>query len=68
VFDGQGQLVALATEVEVGVAPTVQFAGTAQGLARAQGGAILFGMVDQEHGQMELALELAQEAQQGSDL
>lgn len=46
----------------------MQFTGTAQGLARAQGGSVFFGVMDQEHGQMKLALELTQEAEQGCDL
>ena len=33
-FGGQGQLGAFAAQVEIGVAPAMEFAGTAQGLAR----------------------------------
>jgi hypothetical protein len=34
VFGRQGQLGAFATQVEIGVAPAVEFAGPPQGLAR----------------------------------
>jgi hypothetical protein len=46
----------------------VQFAGTAQGLSWTQGGGVFLGVVDQEHRQLKLALELTQVAEQGSDL
>ena len=65
---GEGQLGALAAQVEVGVAPAVEFAGAAQGLARAGGVGVLAGVMNQEHGQLELALQLAQEGQEASDL
>jgi len=67
-FDGQGELIALTAQIEIRVSPTMQFTGTAQGLAGAQGGSVFFSVMDQEHGQMKLALELTQEAEQGRDL
>ncbi len=56
---GEGQLGATATQVEIGVAPTAQFAGIAHGLARAGGAGVLAGVMNQKHGQLELALQLA---------
>ena len=58
-LDGQSELVALTAQVEVGVAPAVEFAGTAQSLARAAGVGVFAGVVDQEDGEVELALEFA---------
>ena len=65
---GEGQLGAAAAQVEIGVAPTVQFAGAAQGLARAGGTGVLAGVMNEEHGHLELALQLAQEGQECGDL
>ena len=59
VFGGEGQLGTFAAQVEVGVAPAMQFAGTAQGLAGASGVGVFAGMVHQKDGQVELALEFA---------
>jgi hypothetical protein len=55
----EGQLGTFATQVEVGVAPAMEFAGTAEGLAGATGVGVFAGVVDQEDGQVELALEFA---------
>jgi hypothetical protein len=54
---GQGQLRTFATQVEIGVAPAVEFAGTALGLAGAAGLGFFAGVVNQQDGQLELALE-----------
>ena len=54
---GQGQLGTFAAQVEIGVAPAVEFAGTAQGLAGAAGLGVFAGVVNQQDGQLELALE-----------
>ena len=67
-FDGQGKLVAVPTQIEIGITPTVQFAGAAQSLTRTQRRAVLFSMMDQQDGHVKLTLKLAQEAEQGSDL
>ena len=37
-LDSQGELIALTTEIKIGVTPTVEFAGTAQGLAWTESG------------------------------
>ena len=56
---GEGQLGTFAAQVEVGVAPAMEFAGTAEGLAGAAGVGVFAGMVHQKDGQVELALEFA---------
>src|SRR6266540_2762126 len=67
-FDGQGELLSLTAQIQIRVSPTMQFTGTAQGLAGAQGGSVFCSVMEQEHGQMKLALELTQGAEQGCDL
>ena len=67
-FGVKEQLIGLASEVEVGIAPTVEFTGTAQGLSGTQAVGLLFGMVNHQHGQLETALELTQAAEEGGDL
>jgi len=65
---GQGQLGTLAPHIEIGVTPAVEFAGTAQGLARATGVRVFAGVMNQQDGQLELALEFAQIREQPGDL
>ena len=67
-FGGQGQLGASAAQVEIGVAPAVEFAGTAQGLARTAAVGVLAGVMHQQDGQLELPLEFAQVGEQRGDL
>ena len=67
-FGGEGQLGALAAQVEVGVAPAMEFAGTAQGLAGARGVGALAGVMDDDDGEVEAALQFAQEGKQSGDL
>ncbi len=67
-FGGQGQLGAFAAQVEIGVAPAVQFAGTAQGLAGAAGVGVFAGVMNQQDGQLELALQFPQVREQRGDL
>jgi hypothetical protein len=67
-FGGQGELVSFAAHVEIGVAPSVEFAGAAQGLAGALGVGVFAGVMDQHDGHLELTLELAQVREQGRDL
>ena len=59
-FGRQGQLGALAAHIEIGVTPSVEFAGTAHGLDRAAGVGVFAGMMNQQDGQLILALEFAQ--------
>ena len=56
VFGKKPELIALSSEVKIRVAPTVQFAGTAQSLAGARGVGVLAGMMNQENCQTKLAL------------
>jgi len=65
---GEGQLGTLAAHIEIGVTPAVEFAGTAQGLARAAGVGVFAGVMNQEDGQLELTLEFPQVRQQSGDL
>ena len=67
-FDGQGEAVAgIAAQVEVGVAPGVEFGRTAQGLAGAHVAGALAGMVDEDDGEAVAALQLAQVSEQRGD-
>jgi len=62
---GQGELVAVASEIQIGVAqPCNSLTRARPGWT--EGGAILFGVMNQEDGQVELALELTQKAEQGA--
>ena len=65
---GEGQLGAASAQVEIGVAPAVEFAGATQSLTRAGGVRVLAGVMNEEHGQLELALKLAQEGEESGDL
>ncbi len=67
-LDGQRQLLAVAPQIEVAVAPGVELGGAAQGLAGAEAGAALPGVVHDEHGDAVPALQLAQPGEQGGDL
>jgi hypothetical protein len=58
---GEGETVALAAQVEVGVSPAMKLAGTAQGLPRPGSTGVLPGMMNQHHRQTELTLQLAKE-------
>ena len=66
-LDGHEDLPVAAAQVEVAVAPGVQFAASAQGLPRPCGAAFP-GMVDEQHGGLEASLYVAQEAEDGGDL
>ena len=57
-----------APHVEIAIAPAVKFDGTAQGLAQVAGVKVFAGMMNQDDGQLELALEFAQEREQPGDL
>ena len=67
-FGGEGQLGAFAAQIQIGVAPAVEFTGTAQGLARAAGVGVFTGMMNQHDGQLKLALKFAQIGEQRGDL
>ncbi len=63
-LDGEAQIVAMAAEVQVRVAPGVEFRGTAQGLAGADAPAALLGVVDHGHGDAVATLQLAEVGEQ----
>ena len=67
-FGGQSQLGAFAAHVEIGVAPAMEFTGTAQGLARTAGVGVLAGVMNQEDGQLKLALQFPEIREQRGDL
>ena len=67
VLDGHDDVPVAAPQVEIRIAPGVQFAAPAQGLSRPCGAA-LSGMMDEQHGGPEAALDVAQEAEDGGDL
>ena len=69
VLDGQGDIaavagIAVAAEVEVGIAPGMELGGAAQGLAGADVAGTLFGVVNDNHGDAVAALQLAQIGEQ----
>ena len=57
-LSGQSQLGAFAAQIEIGVAPAVQFTGPAQSLSRPAGVGVFAGVMHQQDGQLELSLEL----------
>jgi hypothetical protein len=59
-LDGEGECVALTSEIEIGFAPGVELGGAAQRLARPGAAGTLLGMVDDEHGKLIPVLQLAQ--------
>ena len=69
VLDGQRDIaavagVAVAAEVEVGIAPAMELGGAAQGLAGADVASALLGVVDDDHGDGVAALQLSQIGEQ----
>ena len=62
------EIVAVAAQIEVGVAPGVELGGAAQGLAGADVAGALPGVMDDEHGDAVAALQLAQVGEQRRDL
>ena len=64
VLDGQGEVIAIAAQVEVGVAPGVELGGAAQGLAGSHAAGAVLGVVDDDHGHAESSLQLAQIGEQ----
>ena len=67
-LDGQRQLLAVATQIEVAVAPGMELGGAAQGLAGADASSALPGVVHDEHGDAVPTLQLAQIGEQRRDL
>ena len=68
-LDGQDDaIVAVAAEIEVGIAPGVEFRRSAQGLTGADGAGSLPGMVDDHDGDGVATLQFAQEGEQRRDI
>ena len=65
-LDGQGQFLAVATQLEIAVAPGVELGGAAQGLAGADDSPALLGVMDDEHDDTVSPLQLAQADQPSS--
>jgi hypothetical protein len=61
-------IVTITAEIEVGIAPGVEFRGSAQGLTGADGTGSLFGMVDDRDGDGMAPLQFAQEGEQRGDI
>ena len=69
VLDGQDDaVVTVAAEVEVGIAPGMEFGRSAQGLTGADRTGALSGVVDDGHGDGVTPLQFAQEGEQWGDL
>ena len=67
VLDREGEIIAIAAEIEVGVAPGVEFGGSSQSLAGPDVAGALLGVVDEEHRDGMATLQFAQEGEQGCD-
>jgi len=67
-LDGKLELITATVEIEIGIAPAMQIAGTAEGLAGPVFAGGFSGMVDKQHGHMEAALKVAEEGEDGGDL
>ena len=68
-FDGQDDaIIAVAAQIEVGVAPGVELGRAAQGLSGTDGAGTLFGVVDEDDGDGMATLQFAQVGEQRCDL
>ena len=67
-LDRQREILAVAAQVEVGIAPGVELRGAAQRLTGADAATTLLGVMDDEHGNVMPALQLAQVGEQRGDL
>ena len=67
-LDGQRDVVAIAAQIEIAVAPGMELGRAAQRLPGADAAAALLGVVDDEDGNAVAALQLAQIGQQWGDL
>ena len=64
VLHRQGEIVAVAAQIEIGVAPSVELGRAAQRLPGTSAAGALLGVVDDEHGNGMASLQLAQIGQQ----
>ena len=67
-LDGQHQVIAIAAQIEVGIAPGVELGRAMQGLSGAGIAGAFSGMMDDEHGDAIATLQLAQIGEQRGDL
>jgi hypothetical protein len=67
-LDGEGEIIAVAAQIEIGVPPGVELGGAAQRLTGADTATTLLGVMDDEHGDAMPALQLAQVGEQRGDL
>src|SRR5713226_9148058 len=64
VLDREGEIIAIAAQIEIGITPGVELGGSTQGLSGAHAAGALFGMMDDDHGDAVAALQLAQIGEQ----
>src|ERR1700730_5953850 len=64
VLDREGEIIAIAAQIEIGIPPGVELGGAAQGLSGAHAAGALFGMMDDDHGDAVATLQLAQIGEQ----
>ena len=67
-LDGEGEIIAVAAQIEIGIPPGVELGGAAQRLTGADAATSLLGVMDDEHGNVMPALQLAQVGEQRGDL
>ena len=67
-FDGEGEPICLSAQIEVGVTPGMDLAGSAQRLTRAQMSGAFASVVDEQDGGCMAPLTATQESEQRSDI
>ena len=67
-LDGESEIIAVTAQIEVAVAPGVELRRAAESLAVTKAVGAFFGVVDDDDGELMLALKIAQKGEQGSDL
>jgi len=68
VLDGEGEIVGLSLEVEVGITPSMKLGTAAQRLARSKVVRSFSGVVYNDEGKVEQTLEFAEVSQNGGDI
>ena len=67
-LDGKREVLVASSEVEIGVAPSVELGASAEGLTGAKMAGSLSGVVDEDDGEMEPSLKLPEVTEDGGDL
>ena len=67
-LDGESEMIAATAQKEIGIAPSVELGGAAESLAVTEAAGALLGVVDDDDGELMVALEMTEEGEQGSDL